>query len=472
MQRRESMVGSPLWHVSKLNTREISSSNTDEPAREGWRGVVPEPCFRLSIAGRISIEKTALLHISGTPMSPRQSPRSVPPTVKSGKRGAASNPSGHDIPKRAPKDKGKEGQPELLHHLRERVKELTALHGIVRVLQDSTKALEEVLGEIVALIPPAWQYPEVTAARIQFQGLIVTTPSFHETVWMQRAPLVTARGTNGSIDVVYLEQRPEEREGPFLLEERHLIDSLADSVSSYLTRLEAEESLRSAHVQMQTLSRQLMQVQERERRQLAHDLHDEIGQAVTAIKMNLQTMQRVADTSMVQDTLNDSLGILDKILQRVRDLSLDLRPSLLDDLGLVPAVRWYVERQAQRAGLVAEVVAGSVPQDLEPDLSVACFRIVQESITNILRHAKATKIHVSLQQTDQCLDLSIKDDGIGFSVREMSVTPAGRSTLGLLGMQERAQALGGRITIQSLPDQGTEVRVRIPLRPRETAEGE
>lgn len=402
-------------------------------------------------------------------MSPRQPPRNVPASVKSGKRVPASSPSAQGIPKLAPK--GEAGQQVLLHHLRERVKELTALHGTVRVLQDSTKPLEEIFGEIVTLIPPAWQYPDVSAARIQFEGLTVTTPSFHETVWMQRAPLVTAKGMSGSIDVVYLEQRPEEREGPFLLEERHLIDSLADSVSSYLTRREAEESLRSAHAQMQTLSRQLMQVQERERRQLAHDLHDEIGQAVTAIKMNLQTMQRVADTSNIQDTLNDSLGILDKILQRVRDLSLDLRPSLLDDLGLVPAVRWYVERQAMRAGLVAEVKAENVPQDLEPDMAVACFRIVQESITNILRHAKATKIHVTLRQEEHSLDLCIKDDGTGMSAREMPGTAAVRSTLGLLGMQERAQALGGRITIQSLPGQGTEVRARIPLRSREAAEG-
>jgi len=380
----------------------------------------------------------------------------------------AAGPSRSDIHTQVPT--GEAGQQELLHRLTERVKELTALHGTVRVLQDSLKPLDEIFREIVALIPPAWQYPEVAAARIRFEGLIVATPSFQETAWMQQAPLLTAKGMSGSIDVVYLERRPKEREGPFLLEERHLIDSLADSISSYLTRREAEESLRSAHAQLQTLSRQLMQVQERERRQLAHDLHDEIGQAVTAIKMNLQTMQRVADTTSIQETLHDSLGILDKILQRVRDLSLDLRPSLLDDLGLVPAVRWYVERQAQRAGLVAEVEAESLLPDLEPDLSVACFRIVQESITNVLRHAKATKIHVVLRQTDQGLDLCIQDDGIGFSMPERLVTAAGRPTLGLLGMQERAQALGGTITIQSSPNQGTEVRVRIPLRPREGAE--
>lgn len=402
-------------------------------------------------------------------MSPRKSPPNLSPTVKSGKRAAAASPSRPGSPTQVPT--GDEGQQALLHHLRERVKELTALHGIVRVLQSSTKPLEEVFREIVTLLPPAWQYPEVAAARIRFEGLTVATPSFQETAWMQRAPLVTAKGMSGSIEVVYLEQRPEDREGPFLLEERHLIDSLADSVSSYLTRREAEESLRSAHARLQTLSRQLMQVQERERRQLAHDLHDEIGQAVTAIKMNLQTMQRVADTSAVQEPLSDSLGILDKILQRVRDLSLDLRPSLLDDLGLVPAVRWYVERQAKRAGLLAEVEAENVLQNLEPDMAVACFRMVQESITNILRHAKASKIYVALRQREQSLELCIKDDGIGFGGRETSAQAANRPSLGLLGMQERAQALGGTITIQSLPGQGTEVHVWIPFRSREAAGG-
>ena len=401
-------------------------------------------------------------------MSPRKFPQNLSPIVKSGKQVAAASPSGPGIPTQSPN--GEKGQQELLHRLKERVKELTALHGIVRVLQGCVKPLAEMFQEVVTLIPPAWQYSEVAAARIRFEGLTVTTPSFRETAWMQRAQLMTAKGMSGSIEVVYLEQRPDDHEGPFLLEERLLIDSLADSVSSFLTRREAEESLRSAHAQLQTLSRQLMQVQERERKQLAHDLHDEIGQAVTSIKMNLQTMQRVADTSAVQETLNDSLETLDKILQRVRDLSLDLRPSLLDDFGLVPAVRWYVERQAQRAGLVAEVEVGHVPQGLEPDLAVACFRIVQESVTNILRHAKATTIHVGLRQTDQWLELCIKDDGVGFSRLETSAQAANRPSLGLLGMQERAQALGGTVTIESLPGRGTEVRVRISLRSSEVTE--
>ena len=363
-----------------------------------------------------------------------------------------------------PARQSNEERQRLLHHLGERVKELTALHGAVRLLQDRTKPLEDVMSKVVALLPPAWQYPDVTVARIQFDGVTVATPRFKETTWVQRALLATSTGRQGVIEVAYLEEKPAEKEGPFLVEERHLIDSLADSLSSYLTRREAEEKLREAHGQLLALSRQLMQVQEQERRSLAHDLHDEVGTALTALKMNLQTMQRVADTSSVASTLNDSLNILDSLLKRVRDLSLDLRPSLLDDLGLVPAIRWYVARQAQRAGIVAHVDADSPAMDLSADKAVVCFRIVQEAVTNVLRHAKSSRLEVALRKTGSGFELSIKDDGVGFPVSETMAGAADRWTLGLLGMRERARALGGTLTIHSEPKQGTTVLARIPWR--------
>jgi len=350
-----------------------------------------------------------------------------------------------------------------LHHLGERVKELTALHGTVRILQDRTKPLGEVLSQIAALLPPAWQYPDVAAARIQFNGIMVATPEFRETRWMQQAALSTSSGRRGFIEVAYLQEKPAETEGPFLVEERHLIDSLADSLSSYLTRREAEEQLREAHAQLQALSQQLMQVQEQERRRLAHDLHDEMGTALTALKMNLQTMQRVADTAQVTTSLSDSFSILDSLLKRVRDLSLDLRPSLLDDLGLVPAIRWYVTRQAERAGIQARVDAESFSRELSAETAVVCFRIVQEAVTNVLRHAKASKLEVSLKNTESGFDLSITDNGIGFPVSVTMAEAADRRTLGLLGMRERARALRGTITIRANPNCGTQILAHIPL---------
>ncbi|MGH7233763.1 MAG: sensor histidine kinase, partial [Nitrospiraceae bacterium] len=268
----------------------------------------------------------------------------------------------------------------------------------------------------------------------------------------------------GVIEVVYLEEKPLEVEGPFLTEERNLINSLADSVSSYLERKRAEEALQGAHERLQALSRQLMHVQEQERRQLARDLHDEIGQALTAVKMNLQTLQRGGGTSGIAPPLEDSIGIIDGMLQHVRDLSLDLRPSLLDDLGLVSAVKWYVSRQAERAGWTAEVMAEESLSRLPADMAVACYRVVQEAVTNAMRHAKASRISVSLQRRDRELEIVIHDDGVGFNASEAHMRAVRGQSLGLVGMEERIRILEGRLTIDSDPGQGTRVTVRIPLR--------
>ena len=370
--------------------------------------------------------------------------------------------SDRSMPQTSSQDEGKHQR--LLHHLGERVKELTALHEVVRLLQDSSVPLDEVLHQVVLLLPTAWQYPDIAVARIRIEGVVAMTPRFRETPWIQRASLTTSAGRRGSLEVGYLEEKPKEHEGPFLVEERNLINSLADSLSSYLTRREAEERLRDTHAQLQALSRQLMHLQEQERQQLAHDLHDEVGQALTALKMNLQTMQRIADTSMVQNSLHDSFNILDTLLGRVRDLSLDLRPSLLDHLGLVPAIRWYAIRQAERAGLQAQVDADSLPQDLPADMAVVCFRIVQEAVTNVLRHAKATQLDVVLRTTDSGFDLIVKDNGVGFRVSESMTEVEGRWAIGLVGMRERARALDGHIRIHSAPGRGTEVFAHIPWR--------
>ncbi|WHZ22497.1 MAG: Two-component system sensor histidine kinase [Nitrospira sp.] len=353
-------------------------------------------------------------------------------------------------------------QRELRHLFGERVKELTALHRTVHLLQDSTKPIEEVLSQIVALMPPAWQYPEITLARITFGDLVFTTPNFVESPWKQTASWVTLDGANGTIEVVYREGRPPEIEGPFLAEERDLMNSLADSLCSYLNRRRAELALREAHERMQALSQQLMEVQESERRRLALDLHDEIGQALTVVKMNLQTIQRCRDTSDIANLLKDSSTVIDQTLHHVRDLSLELRPSLLDDLGLVPAVRWYLSRQAERAGWNLDV---QVDESLSPPQSVAiaCFRVIQEAVTNVIRHSNATRITVSLQKHEGDLLLLIRDNGRGFEVQKALAEATSGQSMGLLGMQERIRFLNGTISIDSNPGHGTEVRVRVPL---------
>jgi len=232
-------------------------------------------------------------------------------------------------------------------------------------------------------------------------------------------------------------------------------DNMAEALEQRVAeRQQAEEAL-------QILSRQLLEAQENERRHIARELHDEIGQALTAVKINLQAAQRTPDTLAAY--LEDSISIVDRTLQQVRTLSLDLRPALLDDLGLVVALRWYVDRQAQRTGFTAQFVADALKTRPRPDIETACFRVAQEALTNVVRHARAQQVRVELHQRDTELHLLIRDDGKGFDVRTAQERAAQGASMGLLGMQERVWLVGGQIAIESAPAGGTEIRVRFPL---------
>ncbi len=223
---------------------------------------------------------------------------------------------------------------------------------------------------------------------------------------------------------------------------------------------DANHALRQSEERLRHLSRQLIQAQESERRRLAHELHDEIGQTLTAIKMSIQAARRDPDAAA---HLDDAISVVERTLVQVRNLSLDLRPAMLDQLGLVPAVRWYLDRQAQRAGFVAYLEADDNPMRLSADLETTCFRLVQEALTNVVRHANAQTAWVKLRQSNGELLLEIRDDGVGFDVADSRKRASHGASLGLLGLQERVQLVGGRLTIRSEPGHGTEMRARIPL---------
>lgn len=225
-------------------------------------------------------------------------------------------------------------------------------------------------------------------------------------------------------------------------------------------RKQAEEALH-------TLSRQVLEAQENERRRLARELHDEIGQALTALKFNLHAAQRQPDT--LHARLDDSLGIVNRTLQQVRNLSLDLRPSMLDDFGLTAALNWYMERQAERVGFAVHVTIDPIPADLSPAIATTCFRVVQEAVTNTARHAQATDVWVTLRCSNQKLLLSVRDNGRGFDV-ESAQQRAGRGfSMGLPGMQERARLVDGELVIFSAPEQGTQITATLPLEMKGTS---
>jgi PAS domain S-box-containing protein len=239
---------------------------------------------------------------------------------------------------------------------------------------------------------------------------------------------------------------------------------VAASLAVAIQQARLFEQVRDGRERLQNLSRQLVEAQETERRHLARELHDEIGQTLTVLKIELQAIQRLPDTLPLASYLEESIGIAEQTLQRVRNLSLDLRPSLLDDLGLVPALRWYVDRQARRVGFAAQFAADQLEERLPEDVEITCFRVVQEALTNVVRHAQAQRVSVDLRRRGADLQVLICDDGMGFDVQKTLQRAARGASLGLLGMQERVLLVGGQIEIESAPQRGTEIRVRFPIK--------
>jgi len=215
-------------------------------------------------------------------------------------------------------------------------------------------------------------------------------------------------------------------------------------------------------VQLQTLSRRVLEAQEAERRRIAHELHDELGQSLTAIKINLQAGAAFGNDQ--QEKRNPrNIEIIEAALQHVRNLSLALRPSVLDDLGLRAALEWLVDNAARTSQIDIRLMSNLEDRRLDGALETACFRVVQEALTNIQRHAKASHVTVDLTVDTRSLRLTVRDDGLGFNTDRPKAQS--NKSLGLLGMRERAELVGGKLTLTSSEGQGCEVRMECPLTP-------
>ena len=230
-------------------------------------------------------------------------------------------------------------------------------------------------------------------------------------------------------------------------------------------RKQLEDSLREQTRQLQAVSRRVLEVQEAERRRVAMELHDELGQSLTAIKINLQAQDRFKE--LAPGELNaENIHLVEAALQQVRHLAQALRPSILDDLGLLPALRSMVEQTTARSGVAVQFYVAAPPSRLAPEVETACFRIVQEALTNIMRHAHAQQVEIDLHLDGDALVLSVHDDGCGFDLAAMQKRAQAGGSIGVLGMQERATLIGGQLELQSTPGHGSTVRLRCPLRLR------
>jgi signal transduction histidine kinase len=238
-----------------------------------------------------------------------------------------------------------------------------------------------------------------------------------------------------------------------------------DAMAQALEQRELEGK-RATH-KLQILSHRLVEVQETERRSIARELHDEIGQSLTVAEMNLQSALQSSKQANLNRRLEASIEAVERVLEQVHDLSLNLRPSMLDDLGLEPALRWYTNRQASLTGLRTRFKSDPLEGRLEPFIETECFRVAQEALTNVVKHSKATEVNVELRKNGEQLHLRVRDDGVGFDVAALREKAVRGASLGLLSMQERATLTGGGLEFNSGPGQGTEVHAWFPLRYKE-----
>lgn len=248
----------------------------------------------------------------------------------------------------------------------------------------------------------------------------------------------------------------------FTDENLKLLAFAADRVAPAIERGRLIAKIRTGHERQRALSRRLLTAQEEERRRLAVELHDELGQVLTAVKINLESLQRASGVAAAPASMDGMIQSVDDALQRVRDIALDLRPSVLDDLGLPAAMRWYADRFARAGRVEAHLSIGVLPP-LESGVKTACFRVAQEALTNVDRHAHADHVWIDLHVLDGALELSVRDDGIGFDVAAARERAIRGASVGLLGMQERVAQMGGEYEVVKVTAGGTEVRARFPL---------
>jgi PAS domain S-box-containing protein len=268
-------------------------------------------------------------------------------------------------------------------------------------------------------------------------------------------PLVHQERLHGSL--VILTRTPHTFREP----EIDLLQAFAAHAAVALENAKLFHTISERRAEVHALSAQLAEAEEGERKRLARELHDQVGQNLTALGINLNILRSQAGATggpEVLSRLEDSFKLVDQTTERIRDVMGELRPPVLDDYGLVAALRWYAEQFSSRTQILAEVQGEEPAPRLRAPVEIALFRIAQEALTNVAKHAAVTRVRVGVETTDAAVRLVIADDGAGFDPSRLEDRPR----WGLMTMRERAKAVGGQCTIDSYPGKGTSVVVEVP----------
>lgn len=450
---------------------------------------------------------------------------------------------------------------EALQNLNERVKELNCLCGIANIVTTADMTVDKVCREVVNMLPSSWQYTEVTCARITIGDKEFKTKNFETTEWQQSADIIAEGCKEGTLEVCYLEARPEIGEGPFLKEERLLIEAVAEMLGEVIEHKRVEDEIRKLarfpsenpnpilqvardgvivyanqaslpilntwgckigqrlpdywlkliqdalnsgvrkerevkcgdHIfsltlapiadanylnlyglditkrkrlsdNMQFYIAEITKAQEEERKRISRELHDETAQTLGRMGLEIDSLIRTKEQlseEMVR-RLEDLRSQVGETLEGLRRLSQNLRPMILDELGLTEALQSLAADVEARKGIEVSLKIQGTPRQLSPEVELILFRIVQESLRNVLRHSQASRCEITLEFDERKMNITISDKGKGFELPQTIGDLAREGKLGLLGIHERAQQIGATLTVETRLGKGSSITVELP----------
>jgi PAS domain S-box-containing protein len=343
--------------------------------------------------------------------------------------------------------------------LNERVKELNCLYSITSLSEEAQPGLDQLLQAVVELIAPAWQFPEVACARITLEDREYATANFTQTAWRQTAEIVVDGAVVGTITVCYLHDLQEGEEGPFLLEERKLINEIAERMGYMIQRHWAAARIAEYQEQLRSLASELALTEQRERRRIAQALHDQVGHMLAGIKFKLGELRDSQQDPLVSETLE----LLEQAIRSSRNLTYELSPPVLHELGLGAALEWLVHQLRANYGIAGEYIDDHEPKPLGEDMRVVLFQAVRELLMNVAKHSQASSARVEAKVENGILIVSVSDDGAGFDPRKLKKQGLSAGGYGLFSIRERLTHMGGQLQIDSAKGRGTRIELRTPL---------
>ncbi len=348
----------------------------------------------------------------------------------------------------------------LIEKLGESVLKLRCLYSLSEMMMEPHVEMDDILRDISDKINYSTHNPDRLGVRISYFDREFLSDNYKQSNLKIQSDIVVNNEKAGSIELSYIHDNPYVRTSLSFREDKNLIKAIAERIGAIAERIETLKELEQTNNELRNMSDYLRTVREEERKKISREIHDELGQALTGIRMGIVWLILKLDESreIREEKLASMLRIVEGTIDAVRKIASELRPGILDNLGLVSAVEWLADEIENRSSIKCSFSTEPEEITVSENLKVNIFRIIQEATTNTIRYAKAKNIIISLEQTDEIIEIRIKDDGCGISPDSISDS----YSYGIIGMRERTKSMNGTFSIKGIPEEGTMIKITVP----------